>query len=388
MDTKQLYDKRLDVFQKSMNREESDWMPTAMFNNGGGFFYGGKTAYDYENDHEGYARALNSFLEEMYLDVCCLCGMTSSPLISRVFPTAENRLAADGTLTHLQSSPMKADEYDQLIADPRAFIANVLLPRKYPYLFENREKTRELLKLYAAAEVDCMVLQMGANQKHLAEHYGIPTVMNLGAGIINTPLDHLFDYFRGFRGTLTDLRRIPAEKMQAALDTIWEYKCAPVVAQPYDPSLGFVFQPCHIPAYLSPKQYKELYWPYEKRFAEWIAANGGKIFLILEGKWGQMADCFLDAPKDSFVLAVDDDDVFDIYNRLGHHQIICGGLRLADTRLKKTDEIKDHIKRVVDTCAPGGGFLFMTDKAFVTPGDVSKTLIECYNFAHEYSKKS
>ena len=138
---------------------------------------------------------------------------------------------------------------------------------------------------------------------------------------------------------------------------------------------------------MSPKQFAEFYWPYEKRYAEWIAASGGKIALILEGKWGQLADFFLDAPKDSYVLMVDDDDIFDIYERLGHHQIIVGGLRMADVRLKKFEDIKDHIKKVIDTCAPGGGFVFMPDKAFVTPGDVNPTLFECYNFAHEYSKK-
>ena len=385
MDTKQLYAKRFEVYQKALNRQEGDWMPTAMFNNGGGFFWGDKTAFDVEGDHMAYAKAMNGFLDEMWLDVCAVCGLTTSPTISKFFPTAENRLAEDGSIVHLQSSPMKADEYDQLIANPKAFIANVLLPRKYPYLFEDREKTKELLKVFAATMVDTMVLQMGANAKYLAEHYGIPSILNMSY-MINTPLDHLFDYFRGFRGTLTDLRRQPA-KVQAALDAIWDYKCAPIVAKPFDPATGLAFQPCHIPAYMSPKQFAEFYWPYEKRYAEWMAASGGKIGLILEGKWGKLADFFLDAPKDSFVLMVDDDDIFDIYERLGHHQIIVGGLKMADTRLKKFDDIKDHIKRVVDTCAPGGGFIFMPDKAFVTPGDVNPVLFECYNFAHEYSKK-
>lgn len=98
-------------------------------------------------------------------------------------------------------------------------------------------------------------------------------------------------------------------------------------------------------------------------------------------------DCFLDAPKDSLVLAVDDDDIFKVHEMLGEHQIICGGLKLADTRLKKFDDIKDSIKRVIDTCAPGGGFIFSTDKNFVTPGDINPTLVECFNFAHEYSSK-
>ncbi len=372
-------------YLKVINRQEGDWMPTAMFNNGGGFFYGDKTPFDVEGDHVAYAAAMNDFLDNMWVDVSCVCGLTTSPTLSKFFPTAENRLAEDGSIVHLQASPMKADEYDQLIADPKAFVANVLLPRKYPYLFEDREKTKELLKVFAASFLDTMVMQMGANDQYVAEKYGITPILNLGC-MLNTPLDHLFDYFRGFRGTLTDLRRQPA-KVHAAMDAIWDYKCASIVAQPYDPAKGMPFQPCHIPAYLSPKQFAEFYWPYEKRYAEWIAASGGKICLVLEGKWGAMADLFLDAPKDSFLLMVDDDDVFDIYERLGHHQIIAGGLKMADTRLKKFDDIKEHLKKVVDTCAPGGGFIFMPDKAFVTPGDVNPTLFECYNFVHEYSKK-
>ena len=158
-----------------------------MFNNGGGFFWGDKTPFDVEGDHKAYAAAMNSFLDNMWLDVCCLAGLTTSPTITRAFPTAENKLADDGSIVHLQTSPMKADEYDQLIADPKAFIANVLLPRKYPYLFEDREKTKDLLKVFAATMVDTMVLQMGANGEYLAEHYGIPTVMNLGVGMINPP---------------------------------------------------------------------------------------------------------------------------------------------------------------------------------------------------------
>ena len=49
--------------------------------------------------------------------------------------------------------------------------------------------------------------------------------------------------------------------------------------------------------------------------------------------------------------------------------------------------MKDDVKRVIDTCAPGGGFIFSAGKGFLTPGDVNRTLIERYNFAHEYSKK-
>lgn len=384
METNQLYAQKYENFQKAVNRQEGQWVPNAMTNNGGGFFWAGKTARDVAGDHHAYAKALTAFLDETWMDAQVMSGLTTTPRLSDTFTTAENRLAPDGTLTHLQTPFMKADEYDQLAADPRAFIANVLLPRKYPNLFADRDAAKAVLKVYAEEQVDNLVMQMGYTSKYLAETYGVYTCVNLM--MLNTPLDHLFDYFRGFRGTLTDLRRHP-DKVQAALDAIWEFRSADQVAGPYDPAKGFPFQPCHIPAYLSPKQYRELYWPYEKKLIEWIASHGGKIFLVMEGRWENIMDCFLEVPKDSLVLNVDDDDFLEVHKRLGDHQILCGGLKLAETRLKTFDQMKDDVKRIIDTCAPGGGLIFCPDKGFVTPGDVNPVLMECLNFAHEYSSK-
>lgn len=384
METNQLFAQKYENFQKAVNRQEGSYVPNAMTNNGGGFFWAGKTARDVAGDHHAYAKALTAFLDETWMDAQVLSGLTTTPRLSDTFTTAENRLAPDGTLTHLQTPFMKADEYDQLIADPKAFIANVLLPRKYPNLFEDRDAAKAALKVYAEEQVDNFVMQMSYTNKYIAETYGVYSCVNLT--MLNTPLDHLFDYFRGFRGTLTDLRRHP-DKVQAALDAIWDYRSADQVAGPLDPSKGFPFQPCHIPAYLSPKQYRELYWPYEKRLIEWVASHGGKIFLVMEGRWENIMDCFLEVPKDSLVLNVDDDDFLEVHKRLGDHQILCGGLKLAETRLKTFEQMKDDVKRVIDTCAPGGGLIFCTDKGFVTPGDVNPVAIECYNFAHEYSSK-
>lgn len=383
METNTLYARKYENFQKAINRQEPDWVPNAISNAGGGFFWSGKTVFDVTGDHHAYAQALNSFMDEMWADVCVLAGLTTTPRRDATFPTAENRIAPDGTLTHLQTPFMKPEEYDQLIADPKAFVANVLLPRKYPYLYENRDVAKAALKTFAEEQVGLFIMQNGYTDKYMAETYGVHNCVNAGC-LLNTPLDHIFDFFRGFRGTLTDLRR-QKDKIPAALEAIWNYKGIPHM--PFDPAKGFAFQPCHIPAYLSPKQYKELYWPYEKKLIEWIASQGGKIYLIMEGHWEGIMDCFLEVPKDSLVLGVDDDDFLKVHERLGDHQILLGGLKVADTRLKKFEDIKDDVKRVIDTCAPGGGFLFSTDKGLLTPGDVNPTLIECYNFAHEYSSK-
>lgn len=385
MSVSELYQSKYENFQKAMNRQEGAYIPNILMSNGGPVFWTGKTVFDVIGDPATYADAMTAVLSEMWIDANVLCSGTTTPRRDAAFPTSESRYAKDGTLTHIQEPRMQQDEYGQLIADPRSFVANVLLPRKYDYLFESREKTKELMKVMAEENFYNRVELAAATKRHLAEKYGVHTFVAMNP-VLNTPMDHIFDFLRGFRGTLTDLRRQPAN-VKAAADAIWEYRWAEKVSQPYNAANGFPFQPCHIPAYLSPKQFTELYWPYEKRLIEWVAASGSKVFLIMEGRWEKIWNCFLDVPKDSVVLYADDDDVTKLKAELGHHQIVMGGLKIADMRLKNFEQIRDDVKRVIDTRAPGGGFLLCPDKGLLTPGDVNRTLIDTYNFAHEYSSK-
>lgn len=384
MATNPLYAGKFENFQKTLDRQEADYVPTLMNDGGGSMLWTGKTVFDVLHDPQLFAEAVTKVLDEMWVDVNVIAGATTTPAIGKAFPGAETQYAPDGTLTHLQSSPMKADEYDQLIADPAAFVANVMLPRKHPYLYENRDSAKDALKIYAEQSVYGMLNVGGVTQKLLEEKYGVYSFVS--PVIVNTPLDHIFDFFRGFRGTLTDLRRQP-DKVKAAMDAIWEYRWAEKIKTPMELNGKSTFQPCHIPAYLSPKQFDELYWPYEKQLIEWIAASGGRAMIYLEGRWEKFLHYFLELPKDCCILAVDDDDFLKVHDAIGHHQILCGGLKSADVRLKKFEDIKDDVKRVIDICAPGGGFIFSTDKLWLAPGDVNPTLIEAYNFAHEYSSK-
>ena len=59
----------------------------------------------------------------------------------------------------------------------------------------------------------------------------------------------------------------------------------------------------------------------------------------------------------------------------------------VDLKTKSFAQVKDDLKRLVDTCAPGGGFICCPNKAWVAPSDVNGTAIEAYNFIHEYSSK-
>ncbi len=143
----------------------------------------------------------------------------------------------------------------------------------------------------------------------------------------------------------------------------------------------------HIPTYLSPKQFVELYWPHYKMTIEKLAAKGNKMLICCEGKWAHLLSFFREVPKDSCILMLDDDDLFETNRAIGDWQLIAGGAKLSRLRMDSRGENLDYAKRAIDECAPGGGFLFGTDRCWISPGDVNQNMIDVFNFAHEYSKK-
>lgn len=383
-----LLEQKASNLQLAVSRQEAAYVPN-MINNGTATiaWEGKKTSELMMGNPMVYIQTLNNIYEEMWADANILSGNMFSPKMEMAFDTLETRYGPDGvTPEHVQLSPMKADEYDQLIADPDRYVHNVLLPRKFPTLFTDREGAKRSLKLYAEDRFYSMIQLMGMSAQYQAQRFGIVQTLNMQERF-ETPLDILFDYFRGFRGTLTDLRR-QRGNVEAAIEKLWETRCAAQNASEVkDPNAGWGPQFCHIPAYLSPKQFEELFWPHQKKQILRLANAGAKAYIFLEGKWDKIWHHFLELPKDCCVLHIDDDDIIAAKKAIGHHQIIVGGLKSVDVRMKSFESIKDDVKRVIDECAPGGGFLFSTDKCWIAAGDVNRTLIDAYNFAHEYSKK-
>ena len=64
------------------------------------------------------------------------------------------------------------------------------------------------IKIYAEDKWHCTRDQNGLLHQVMEDRYGI-TFLFSGPRMIETPLDVIFDRYRGFRGTLTDLRRQP-----------------------------------------------------------------------------------------------------------------------------------------------------------------------------------
>ena len=287
MPEKNLLEQKKSNLMKALNRQGADYVPTMLASSCAEVAWTGQKVTDVIGDANAYVNAMTDVFGVMWGDANTFSGTLFTPAISDIIEPVQNKFGPDGvTPEHVQMPQMERGEYDQLIEDPFGFVANVLLPRKYPKLFEDREYAKKTIKAIAADKAYAM-------------------------GV--------------------------------------------------------------------------LYWPYEKFWIERAAAAGTKVWIMLEGRWENVWECFKEVPKDSCILHIDDDDIIKAKEVLGDYQIIEGGLKMASVRTDSPEKIKDDVKKIIDACQPGDGFLFCTDKAWIAPGDVNQNLIDAYNFAHEYS---
>lgn len=384
MNKEKLLAERTKNFIKATNRDKPEYVPVLANPAPGVVSYAKTTLKDVIDDEEKCLDALLKIFDDLYCDATISHGFAYLPHAKDTFGYAQNILGPDGvTIEHLQQSFMKEDEYSLLIKDSNAFVSDVLVKRKYPFLFaDDIEKVKEMMKSalydfwYAYVNIPDKLIE------RLEKNYGVPTITN-GWLMVFNPLDILFDSLRGFTGTTTDLRRHKSE-VKESLEILWQTRCNHF--EEVDCTYPYGAQWPHIPAYMNIKQFEELYWPYEKKMIENLYKNGNKLFMLAEGKWMHLLDYFRDVPKDSVIIHCDDDDVIEVSKKIGDWQIIAGGANLHRTRMASKEDNIEYTKKVIDECAGRGAFIFTTDKNWTCPGDVNQNLIDIYRFAHEYGK--
>lgn len=366
-------------------RQKTNYVPNVLSAGGAILNYSGMTYPEIEHEPEKIEKALDNFFDKTWVDGSMIVLGAYPHSYKALSERCETFLAPDNvSLTHLQKDKMNEDEYPELIDNFDSFMSKTLLPRKYPELFsEGKEKAQIALKTVVEEQIYNLVTGPFAKIDSITKtKYGV-TGMFTGMMYVLHPLDILFDDFRGFKGTITDLRRRP-KQVKEACDMLYEKKCNHFtnISEPFPYAVAMP----HIPAYLNAKQFCEYYFPYMQDMYTNIAKAQSKVVLSLQGRWMHILDCYLEFPKDSCVIMVDDDDVIEVKHTVGVNQIIGGGIKLQNIRLSSFDENKDYAKKIIDSCAPGGGFIFTSDKSCTCTGDINQNLIDIFNFAHEYTQ--
>lgn len=271
---------------------------------------------------------------------------------------------------------MEEDEYDEFLRDPSHFCMTKVFPRKHKKLaglaklnfhevvefghyasmaaFADPEVRQALLTLMFAGE---QAVEWQRNSALLRETaLACQTPLGALAGQ-NAPYDMLADNIRGFLNVPMDLYEIP-EKVTAAIDIMTEYALQNV-RRLKNTGSKYCFMPLHggTDDFMSLEDYRTFYWPSLRRVMEEIIDCGMIPYVFCEGKYDTRLEVLWEVPRGKVIYMFEQVDIARAKAVLGDTACICGNLPTSLLLYGKPHEVVDETRRLLDTCAPGGGFL-------------------------------
>jgi uroporphyrinogen-III decarboxylase len=169
------------------------------------------------------------------------------------------------------------------------------------------------------------------------------------------PLDIIGDFLRGIENVLLDIRRYP-DKVKKAAEALVE----PIVkyALSYKQrGLKWVMIPLHLNEYLSPKLYKEFYWPTLKEVILRLADEGMKAQVFFEGRHDAHLETILELPKGWGIAYFEKTDVVKAKKVLEGHTCVMGGIPMSLIVSGTPEKIEEYVKNLLEQVKPGGGFI-------------------------------
>lgn len=282
----------------------------------------------------------------------------------------------------VESYPLHSDEYDECIDDLAKFSLNVVSRRRFPALNRSREEVKKIL-IQCVKEMDNWAAQRALAAKIVKDEYAM---YSIGGGFFGCPFDKIFDNLRGFKDTLVDIRKRP-EKVIELTNAIMPGALWPL--KNIQSAYPFFINFAHAPAYLGVKNFEKFYWPTYKKLITAITEAGSKAVIHCQGRWEPEYYALLeDAVGDSgLILLIENNDPVQISKIMGRKATIMSGVCVKDLKYKNKEEVFDLARKIIDELAPGGGFLFSTDRSLLTVDDVNtENYIALQEFVHEYGK--
>jgi hypothetical protein len=330
-------------------------------------------------------KPLMELSERIPSDTSLYGGSVYTPVSSQTLRSINKVMSSTGFMQHPNTRCMEADEYDELIADPYAFIIEKCIPRLYKSLNAESNPGKNILAL---TQENQLKMAVGREEmeimQELNERFGYQNSIG-PTGFGRAPMDWLADQLRSFSEVCMDVKRC-RNKLIEALDAIYPmlYKIG-VCADPENVSRyhGTDFQ-LHMATYLNEKDFAEVWLPSWKRQMEDYASLGMRTGAFLEHDWGRLLDYVYELPTGS-IFSFEYTDAKLIKEKLGKKHILSGGFPLQHlTKCTKAEVIK-KTKEWLDIMAPGGQYIFGFDKGAMAHHDVNiENLIAVCETALDY----
>lgn len=319
----------------------------------------------------------NSIVDEMLsdFDVDIFGGgpcLWSPPMFdamgSKLYKFPGIGLDENSTFQYNEEEYMKAEDYDDFIANPTEWLATNFLPRISDEFAEPGSYRATVALIKSAAAFAMQAGTMAAAWEKWTREHG---VVGQGTGFTKAPFDTLGDALRSMKGILLDLRRRP-EKVLAACEAITPHNIKQGVSGPGADKRFPCIAPLHRGAYpfLNPHQWEKYYWPSLKATIEGLWAQGKRMLFFAEGDWTPYLEKIAELPEKSIIFQIDNTDAKKAKEILGGRFCLQGGVPTTLLTYGTPEEVKEHVKRTIDELACDGGFIL--NPGGVVMGDAKK----------------
>jgi uroporphyrinogen-III decarboxylase len=397
-DMEKLYQERMDRYVTAMRNEKPDMVPVRPFAAEFAAKYAGYTNQEVTHDIELAFDAVRKCAADFDWDaavgnmVYVWTGLVDAAGIN--YYTIPGIDAPPDDAFQYAEPPdeegafMKADEYDEFIADPTGFLANVWIPRindNVPAIGEPTSYRNSLAWLKGGMAMLHYFTQFGEQIARLKAESG---TVHAIAGCLKMPFDVLADKLRGYRPLCADIHRRP-EKVKAACEALRPHMTFNALAgadpEKNVPIAVWLHRGCA--PFFSLKAFEEFYWPTARKIIEdiWDNGSGHQILFYAEGDWNANLKFLTELPDKCIIYHVDRADIFEVHQAVGQKFCLSGGVPNDLLTYATPDEVREHCKRVIEAVAKDGGYIM--DAGAIMQDDAKVENVQAMtDAAREYGK--
>jgi hypothetical protein len=378
-----LYKERLTRMIKAIKMEIPDRVPIHLAANSFVAYNNGYTLYDVLYDYSKIKPSWIKFLEEFEQDSADAPGFFAARVYEildyKVNAWPGHGLPKTSTLPNfVEKEYMQADEYDLFMKDPFDFGLRKFTPRTWgafapladipPFnsysglperlmMMCQDPNYKKLFKAIMEASEDNV-----KHQRVMAEcaqeslKRGFPPLMG---GVMLAPFDTVADMLRGTHGSVLDMFRQP-DKLLETLEVITENNIKSAVGMVNMATSPIVFVPMHkgADAFMSVPQFEKFYWPTFRKLIMGVVNEGCVPMMIIDGSYNEARlKIISELPKSCVIWTMEKTDMALAKKILGNSACIAGNVTAAMLYTQTPQKIKDYAKWLIETCAPGGGYI-------------------------------
>lgn len=278
---------------------------------------------------------------------------------------------------------LEQNEYPELLSDYTGFMLRKYIPRAFPNIQGTQNiafadgtmmEASMLNGLYNPQTLEALDLirKIGEENSKAFEatmqFTGILAGMGypgMITGASEAPYDILGDYFRGTLGIFEDIT--DEDILPYVEETVDRFADLQIARLQYlrflDIPFKSIFFPLHkgMDGFMNDKQYERLYWQPLKKIILALIDMDVLPYIYTEGPYDTRIDFLTDVPKGKVLYHFEKVDMKRAKEKLSGIACISGNLSISRMEFGTKQQIIDDTKYLLDTCAPGGGYIFDFD---------------------------